>query len=98
MGNMTIRNLPDEVHDHLRQQAVSNNRSIEAEARAILVNSYVAKHTGGFGQQLRSRFQSMGVIGDELDLSVTRPPAARRTSRDRPRHECCFRGPETATE
>lgn len=66
MGNMTIRNLPDEVHDHLRQQAVSNNRSIEAEARAILVNSYVAKHTGGFGQQLRSRFQSMGVIGDEL--------------------------------
>ena len=68
MGNMTIRNLPDEVHDHLRRQAVSNNRSIEAEVRAILVNSYVAKHTGGFGQQLRSRFQSMGVIGDELDL------------------------------
>ncbi len=70
MGNMTIRNLPDEVHNHLREQATSNSRSIEAEARAILVNSYVAKHTGGFGQQLRSRFQSMGVIGDEL--SVTR--------------------------
>lgn len=68
MGNMTIRNLPDEVHDHLRQQAASNDRSIEAEARAILVNSYVAKHTGGFGQQLRSRFQSMGLLGDELDL------------------------------
>lgn len=74
MGNMTIRNLPDEVHDHLRQQAVSNNRSIEAEARAILVNSYVAKHTGGFGQQLRSRFQSMGVIGDELDLERDKTP------------------------
>ena len=74
MGNMTIRNLPDEVHDHLRQQAASNDRSIEAEARAILVNSYVAKHTGGFGQQLRSRFQSMGVIGDELDLKRDRMP------------------------
>ena len=74
MGNMTIRNLPDEVHDHLRQQAVSNNRSIEAEARAILVNSYVAKHTGGFGQQLRSRFQSMGVIGDGLDLKRDKTP------------------------
>ena len=74
MGNMTIRNLPVEVHDHLRQQAVSNNRSIEAEARAILVNSYVAKHTGGFGQQLRSRFQSMGVIGDELDLERDKTP------------------------
>ncbi len=74
MGNMTIRNLPDEVHDHLRQQAVSNNRSIEAEARAILVNSYVAKHTGGFGQQLRARFQSMRVIGDELDLKRDKTP------------------------
>ena len=72
MGNMTIRNLPDEVHDHLRRQAASNSRSIEAEARAILVNSYVAKHTGGFGQQLRSRFQSTGVIGDELDLKRDR--------------------------
>ena len=71
---MTIRNLPDEVHDHLRQQAASNSRSIEAEARAILVNSYVAKHTGGFGQKLRSRFQSMGVIGDELDLKRDKTP------------------------
>lgn len=74
MGNMTIRNLPDEVHDHLRQQAASNDRSIEAEARAILVNSYVAKHTGGFGQQLRSRFQSMGLLGDELDLKRDNTP------------------------
>ncbi len=74
MGNMTIRNLPDEVHNHLREQALSNRRSIEAEARAILVNSYVAKHTGGFGRQLRSRFQSMGVIGDELDVKRDRTP------------------------
>ena len=65
---MTIRNLPNEGHDHARQQAVSNKRSIEAEARTILVSSHVAKHTGGFDQQFRSRFQSMGVIGDELDL------------------------------
>lgn len=66
MGNMMIRNLPDEVHDHLREQASSNRRSLEAEVRAILVNSYVARHTGGFGQKLRSRFQGTGTIGDEL--------------------------------
>ncbi|QDA36463.1 plasmid stabilization protein [Paracoccus liaowanqingii] len=66
MGNMMIRNLPDEIHDHLREQALSNRRSLEAEVRAILVNAYVARHTGGFGQRLRSRFQDMGVIGDEL--------------------------------
>ncbi|MFN3312480.1 MAG: FitA-like ribbon-helix-helix domain-containing protein [Hyphomonas sp.] len=71
---MMIRNLPDEVHDHLRLQAASNGRSVEAEVRAILVNSYVVKHTGGFGQQLRSRFQDMGVIGDELNLERDKTP------------------------
>ncbi|MTE02129.1 hypothetical protein GIY56_17710 [Paracoccus sp. YIM 132242] len=68
MGNIIIRNLPDEVHNHLRDQAASNRCSIESEARSVLINSYVAKHIGGFGQQLRSRFQCMGVIGHELDL------------------------------
>lgn len=74
MGNMTIRNLPDEVHDHLREQATSNMRSIEAEVRAILVNSYVAKHTGGFGQQLRAHFKDMGVVGDELTFDRSKEP------------------------
>lgn len=69
MGNMTVRQIPDEVHDYLRERAKSNGRSLEAEVRAILTNAYVATKTGGFGQQLRRRFEDAGVIGDELSVS-----------------------------
>lgn len=36
MATLTIRNLPDEVHDALRRQAAEHRRSMEAEARAVL--------------------------------------------------------------
>jgi plasmid stability protein len=39
MAVLTIRNLPDDVHDALRRQAASNRRSMEAEARAVLAAS-----------------------------------------------------------
>ena len=36
MAVLNIRNLPDEVHTQLRIRAARANRSMEAEARAIL--------------------------------------------------------------
>ena len=36
MATLTIRNLPDPVHDALRRKAAENRRSMEAEARALL--------------------------------------------------------------
>lgn len=36
MPTMTIRNLPDELHRALRVRAALNDRSAEAEVRAIL--------------------------------------------------------------
>jgi len=36
MGIITIRNIPEEVHNNLRVRAKRNNRSTEAEVRAIL--------------------------------------------------------------
>jgi|AntDeeMinimDraft_4_1070355.scaffolds.fasta_scaffold22716_1 plasmid stability protein len=36
MAMLTVRNLPDEVHQALRVKAAINGRSMEAEARAIL--------------------------------------------------------------
>ena len=36
MGMMTIRSIPDEVHDALKARAKRHNRSTEAEVRAIL--------------------------------------------------------------
>lgn len=66
MGNMTVRQIPEEVHDYLRDRAKSNGRSLEAEVRAILSNAYAIAKTGGFGQQLRRHFYEAGVIGDEI--------------------------------
>lgn len=68
MGNMTVRQIPDEVHDYLRERAKGNGRSLEAEVRAILTNVHVVSKTGGFDQQLRRRFADAGagVIGDDI--------------------------------
>ncbi|NKY53927.1 FitA-like ribbon-helix-helix domain-containing protein [Nocardia vermiculata] len=39
MKQVTIRNLSDEVHRAIRQRAAGNERSIEAEMRAILTDT-----------------------------------------------------------
>lgn len=38
MAQLLIRNLPDEVKSELRRRAGKNGRSMEAEARTILVD------------------------------------------------------------
>ena len=37
MASMTIRNLPDEVKQELRERAARNGRSLEDEARRALI-------------------------------------------------------------
>jgi antitoxin FitA len=39
MATLTIRNLPDAVHQGLRARAAANGRSMEAEARAVLATT-----------------------------------------------------------
>ena len=39
MAILNIRNLPDDVHARLRVRAAENGRSMEAEARAILMDA-----------------------------------------------------------
>ena len=36
MANLTIRNVPDDVHKNLRMRAAQNGRSVEEEVRRIL--------------------------------------------------------------
>lgn len=36
MANLTVRNLPEETRRALKERAARNDRSMEAEARAIL--------------------------------------------------------------
>ena len=42
MATVTVRNLPPEVRQGLRELAASNGRSMEAEARAVLTNAVKA--------------------------------------------------------
>jgi Arc-like DNA binding domain len=48
MATLTVRNLPDEVRDALRVRAAQRGRSMEAEARAILVASLEWKGAGSY--------------------------------------------------
>lgn len=39
MATLTVRNLPDDVHDALRRRAAEHRRSVEAEVRETLASS-----------------------------------------------------------
>jgi plasmid stability protein len=43
MATLTIRNLPEEVHDALRREAAEHRRSMEEEARRTLADRYQKK-------------------------------------------------------
>ena len=73
MGNMSIRNLPDETHIALKMRAQRNNRSAEAEVRALLVEAMASETVGGFGTRLRAVLKP--VEGDELDIKRDQSPA-----------------------
>jgi|ERR1700733_8676 len=40
MPTLTIRNLPEDVHDELRREAAAHRRSMEEEARRTLAERY----------------------------------------------------------
>ena len=40
MGNLTIRNIDETIHQNARVQAAKNGRSLEAELRALLERTY----------------------------------------------------------
>ena len=42
MATITVRNLDDDVQRRLKMRAAGNNRSMEAEARAILSDAVAA--------------------------------------------------------
>ncbi|AXK89172.1 FitA-like ribbon-helix-helix domain-containing protein [Nocardia farcinica] len=63
MKNVTIRNLSDEVHRAIRQRAAANERSIEAEMRAILTEAVKPTERTKIGTLLA------GVISEESRLT-----------------------------
>lgn len=66
MANVTVRNIPDEVHRALRARAAKNNRSTEAEIRYILEK--VTMRSGNnikLGSLLRAIAQEAGELSSK---------------------------------
>lgn len=52
MAQVTVRNIPDEVHRALRARAVKHGRSTEAEIRAILADAVDSSDRAQLGDLL----------------------------------------------
>src|SRR4029434_11030627 len=73
MATLTIRNLPDDIRDKLRLKAAQGGRSMEAEARAILIESLVKR-------RLSEAQLSAGLRRTQDWVAAHRKPLACETS------------------
>jgi antitoxin FitA len=72
MATLTVRNLPEETHRALRVRAAENNRSTEAEVRAILEEVVRPKKRLKIGSELAAFAKKYG--GLELNIRRDRTP------------------------
>ncbi len=72
MHAVTIRNLPEEIHRALKQQATRHGKSTEAEIRAILEEAVRPKQQVGLGTALAEFAARFG--GVELELTRDAAP------------------------
>ncbi len=74
MAALSIRNLDDTVKRRLQVRATKHGRSMEAEARAILIEAVAEPaDAAGLFTELLDRFGMLG--GVDLDLPERREPA-----------------------
>ena len=67
MATITVRNLDEDVQQRIKRQAAANNRSMEAEARAIL-SAAVQNHD--LGAWIAT---TEGLRGDDLPIPPRSP-------------------------
>ena len=72
MANVTVRNLPDEVHRALRVRAAHHGRSTEAEIREILKNAARPPKRVKLGSLLASIAREAGGLTDAEVESMNR--------------------------
>lgn len=63
MGAITIRNLPDELVDRLKEAAEAHNRSMEQEVRELLEQRYAPK--GEVLSRVRERWEELPETAPE---------------------------------
>ncbi|MDN3525313.1 Arc family DNA-binding protein [Halomonas sabkhae] len=67
MGMMTVRNIPDEVHNALKARAKRHHRSAEAEVRAILEEAIRPEARLHMGDALAALGRKVGMTNEDLD-------------------------------
>lgn len=79
MAAVTIRNLPDETHRALKLRAARNNRSAEAEMRAILEAAVRPEGRLRLGSALAELSRRQGLANADVEALE----AAMEQARDR---------------
>jgi plasmid stability protein len=74
MAQLIVRNIEDDLKEHLRQRAKQHGRSMEEEVREILRNAL--KNGGrreGLGTRLARRFRGIGLREDIPEFRAPLP-------------------------
>lgn len=78
MPALTIRNIPDDIHQSLKALAASHGRSTEAEVREILTAAVKPEGRKRMGQALAAIWGTAGLTDEEvaiIDSARDRTPA-----------------------
>ena len=71
MGQLVVRNLPDEVKDRLKRRAERHGRSLEAEVRDILSQAIEpeagSENSAHIVAQLVGRLSKIGITEEDVD-------------------------------
>lgn len=67
-SSLTIRNVPDDVHRALKQQAARNGRSLDAEVRAILASAVRPETRIRLGDALSVLSRQIGLTNADFDV------------------------------
>jgi len=80
MASVTIKNIPDELYEQLKESANANHRSINSELivcleRVLMPTKVTAEERLATAQELRSRVNAKRIDVSELDAAkrVGRP-------------------------
>lgn len=82
MPAITVRNIPEAVHQALKQRAARHGRSTEAEIRDILAAAVVPKEGEGIGSALFALGRRHGLDAEDgtaLDLEHSKVPTSPMT-------------------
>ena len=67
MGMMTVRNIPEGVHNALKARAKLHNRSTEAEVRAILEDAVLHGGRIQIGNALTGLSKLLGLTNEDFE-------------------------------